>query len=258
MSRATALTSTRGARRAATKASTRVATDAPSTMPATNAGAARSRSPVIAHTVSAMPPQRNSCTGTSENVSRLKNACGNDTATAIVAPAAAQGGSHRHPSTNSASNARPPTSAGSGLREPVAAEPVGVAEQRRVEVDELGLQIARPRRVVGIALGEEAERGGRVHGVGRRERPDCRVDRELAPLGQPLAGDEVDAGITCRQHVLAPRPPVHHGHARRRRATVTTTAAIAPSDARVLRRGRAGEAEHAERAQQPDVEARPR
>jgi hypothetical protein len=31
-----------------------------------------------------------SCIGTSENVSRLKNACGNDTATATVAPAAAQ------------------------------------------------------------------------------------------------------------------------------------------------------------------------
>ena len=91
----------------------RVATDAPRTIPATTAGPTLSSSPSNALTARAMPAQRNSWTGTSENVSRLKNACGSDTATAIVAPAAAHGCIHRAANTNSASSATPPTSAGS-------------------------------------------------------------------------------------------------------------------------------------------------
>ena len=101
-----------GSTTSATSASTRAATAAPSTRPAINAGHTRSRVPVNAHAARAMPPHRNAWTGTSENVSRLKNAWGSETETAIVAPAAAQMGIHRVPRTNSASNARPPITAG--------------------------------------------------------------------------------------------------------------------------------------------------
>ena len=108
---------------------------------------------------------------------------------------------------------------GEGLGKAVPTDPVGGAEQRRVEVHELGLQLGGRRRVVGIARREEAEwtsprlhRRGGIDGVGPRERAHRRVDRELALLGEPLSGDEVDARIAIGEDVLGLRPTVHRRH----------------------------------------------